>query len=267
MTKFKKQKFGSENPIFFHEEREIIAAVDRADESTTNSQAIGRNGEVALRNFLNRYLPPTMRVVNGHFVTPKGDLSPETDLMLIDTRYPFISENADGFVIAMIHSILSTIEVKRTLKKQDIEDIRKKSSIIDRLNSQVFKDKYKIKAISQRAFAYRSKIKINTIKNHFFNEYETNPPSTFLTALRILSSDLPCRKKVFGVSLFIDGGRPFHLTTLAPLSDFYFGLVQDAYYTLNQRKYEYGDIGEQIFNYATWGTYPNRASFNGMKES
>lgn len=259
MAKYAKQQFGHENPIFIHEERALLAAVDRADQSSSNSQIIGRNGELALLGFLNRYLPHTMRVCNGHFVTPKGELSPETDLLLLDTRFPLVAQNDDGSVLAMLHSVIGTIEVKRTLTKSEIQKIHKNSGTVAKLQSQAFGDDFTWASMLQRAVAYRTSIKIETIGRHFFSDWEVNPLSISLDVLRGVECESPLEGKPFGVRMWLEcRSVPSYITTRAPLSDFYYGLVQDAYYTLGRRNYNFHDIGAIILRYLTWGTFPNK---------
>jgi len=261
MAKNVKQQFGHKNPIFVHEERTLIAAVDRADESSSNSQTIGRNGEVALLDLLNRYLPHTMAVRRGHFVAPNGDLSPETDLMLLDTRYPLIAHNDDGSVLAMLHSVVAAIEVKRTLNKSEIQKILHNSSITTSLQSGAFGAAMEWGIVLQKAFAYRASIKTCTIQKHFFAERESDPSRTHLSVLRILPSDFPDPERTYGAHLWLeDHNAPSHVTTVSPLSDFYYNLVQDAYYTMGARAYDMDDVAENMNQYMNWGTHPNALS-------
>src|SRR5689334_15392292 len=93
-----KHEHGTPNPIIRTEELAMLAIVDRALASSSNSQTIGRNGERPLLDFFNRYLPYTFKAVTGHFVPPSGTLSPQIDIMLLDSRYPLLAVNADGSV-------------------------------------------------------------------------------------------------------------------------------------------------------------------------
>src|SRR6266480_6344490 len=102
----RKHEHGTPNPIIVSEEEALLAAVDRALASSTNAQVIGRNGEIPLRDFFNRYLPYTLRAATGHFVAPSGHLSSQMDLMILDTRYPLLAQNADGSVLAMLHGVV-----------------------------------------------------------------------------------------------------------------------------------------------------------------
>jgi hypothetical protein len=138
MAKYTKQEHGKVNPVLLQEEIALIADADKAQNSTTNSKILGENGEIGIKDFLNRYLPSCFRAVGGHFVTPEGELSPEIDVMLVDSRYPYLSQNENGSVVAMIHSVLSTIEVKLSLNSSEINKIRKASTLIERRSATRF---------------------------------------------------------------------------------------------------------------------------------
>lgn len=114
---------GTTNQIIQQEEKAILLAVDRALSSSSNSQIVGKNGELPILDFLNRYLPPTFKVASGHFITPKGNLSPQLDIMVMDSRYPLLSQNLDGSVLAMLHSIIYAIEVKTNITSSDVKKI------------------------------------------------------------------------------------------------------------------------------------------------
>jgi len=115
-----KHKHGTPNPIIQQEEKAILLAVDRALCSSSNSQTIGKNEEIPLLTFLNRYLPPTLKAASGHFITPSGNISSQIDIMVLDSRYPLLAENSDGSVLAMLHSVVEAIEVKTNLSTKDV---------------------------------------------------------------------------------------------------------------------------------------------------
>src|SRR5262245_30527945 len=110
-----KHAFASPNPVIAQEEEIMLAGVDKAVKSSGNAQGIGRNGELPLLHFLERHLPYTLRALTGHFVVPSGELSPQMDIMIVDARYPLLAQNLDGSAVVMLHSLLSSIEVKTTL--------------------------------------------------------------------------------------------------------------------------------------------------------
>ena len=45
------------------------------------------------------------------------------DVMALDSRYPLIAENLDGSVLAMLHSVIQTIEVKTNLTSTDVKQV------------------------------------------------------------------------------------------------------------------------------------------------
>ena len=66
---------GTPNEIIQTEEEIMLALIDRAIAAKSNSQTIGRSGEIPLMAFLDRHLPNTLSVKSGNFVTPNDDLS------------------------------------------------------------------------------------------------------------------------------------------------------------------------------------------------
>ncbi len=257
MTGFQRQRHGHINPIFAHEETQMLAAVDKAHSSSSNSQILGRNGEAALCSLLNRYLPISFRAVTGHFVTPSGRLSPELDVVVMDARYPLLAENEDGSVLAMLHSVIATIEVKRTLVKKEVLKIRKNASLVADLQAEVFPGSGEWGGVIQLAFSYRSGITLNTVANHYFDAYSPNDPASFIHILRAHVGDQKTDEGLLGAHVWLEAGEhPAVSTTLAPLSDFYYQLIQDSFYTLAARDFDYGDLGEHAMAYMNWGTYP-----------
>lgn len=257
MAKFQRQTHGHTNPIINQEEKALLAAMDRTLSSTSNSQIIGRNGEKGIFTFLIRYLPNCFRTVSGHFVTPTGTLSPQIDILILDSRYPLLSENDDGSVVAMLHSVLAAIEVKLSLDKTDILKIRKSSRIIEELSTEVFDLANRDQGLVQPSVAYRTKSRLKTIAKHFFSGEQPQHPAAALSILRIHDSDQYGNEGPLGAHIAREvDKRPFITTTLAPLSDFYYRLVQDMLYELSARNFGYYDIGAHLNSYMRWGTYP-----------
>lgn len=268
MAKYIKHKFGHENKIFLQEEIKLIATLEQVHNSTTNSQILGKNGEKGLRDFLNRYLPNCFRAVSGHFVTPKGSLSPEMDLMLMDSRYPLVSENRDGSVVAMLHSVLATVEVKLSLDGLEIEKIRRNEKTITKLASEVFPSPNSLAGVTQYGFAYQSKITLKTVDKYFFKGHRPNDPSTDLFVMRAHKADQIKGDNILGAQLWLETSRyPSIATTRAALSDFYYTFLQNLYYSLEKRKYDFVDIGQQMNAYMSWGTFPNYEKSSGISVS
>ena len=157
------------NPIIEQEEKAILLAVDRALSSSSNSQTIGRNGEIPLLDFLNRYLPSTLKATSGQFVTPNKNMSPQLDIMILDSRYPLLSQNLDNSVLAMSHSVVQIIEVKTNLISQDVEKIWQDSRTITGLLLEVpaFGAYDSFTSVSITAIAYRCARRLDTIANAY----------------------------------------------------------------------------------------------------
>lgn len=260
---FKKQRHGYKNEVILEEENTLLALRQKALSSTTNSQILGRNGEIGIRDFLTRYLPSCFGVVSGHFVTAKGVLSPEIDILIVDSRFPYVSQNIDGSAIVMIDSVLATIEVKLSLGKREIQKIRSNSIKLHKLSSaHIHKSSTKHGAgFAQYSVAYKASLGFQTIADHFFKNYKKiEDPATDLYILRLTEKDQIYEKEgEIGANLWLEGSEdPSAVTTLSPLSDFYYRLIQNAYYTEAKRKIDHLELGKIMCDYMSWGTFPSK---------
>ena len=242
----------------------MIASVDKALAASGNSQTIGRNGELPLVQFLNRYLPFTIRAFSGHFVAPDGEMSPQLDVMLVDARYPLLAENSDGSVLAMLHSMLRTIEVKTRLQAKDLKKAWAVARTIRHLASQAGPDE--VFYLHTNVFSYRAAQRLDTVEARYieFATPDTADLDTFI--LRLLPQDQP-PATTLGVELHYEpihedeasdeAGRwvPTSRGSHTVLSDLYYQIVQDSYYALHARGYSFGDIGQQVMRYMSWATY------------
>ncbi len=259
-----RHKHGTRNRIIDQEEESMLRNIDKAIESSGNPMIIGQNGEILLRDFLKRYFPNTLRAETGHFISPKGLLSPQIDVMILDSRYPLLAENNDGTVQAMLHSVVATIEVKTRITTLDINKIQNNSAKIISLSSDVFSDDG-WSGVFSIAFAYRSKNRIKTLAKNFFKTFQNISDRTDLYLLRVPDADKIDNKRM-GVLLHYEadyesknsskiiGFTPmlFHMYT--PLSDIYYFVVQSSYYCIAHRNYDLRDIGEHIMSYMSWST-------------
>ncbi len=260
-----KHQHGTPNPIIQREEEVLLLLVDKALASTSNSQAIGRNGEIPLRDFLNRYLPYTLRAVTGHFVPPSGRLSPQIDVMILDARYPLLAENADGSVLAMLHSVIQTIEVKTRITTRDIEKMWKDSIEIMELAAEVdgYGNPGDFRSVRTTAFAFRSAQRLDTLEQKYEEVGKPDKSGLDITVLRLSDKNI---KKGIGVELHFEpnfpsqkskkviGFIPIPGASFTPLSDLYYRMVQNSYYTTEERGHSYGDIGHYVMNYMSWAT-------------
>ncbi len=266
-------KPGTPNPIMEQEESAILLDVKRAKSSSNNSQTLGRNGEIALIDFLNRYLPNTLKAVSGHFITTNNDLSPQIDIMILDSRYPLLSHNLDGSVLAMAHSVIDTIEVKTNLRTKDIKSISSNAQTIMHLvkNEGIIGDYPKFGMIKTSAVAYHCEQRLKTIEKTYIGSRNTNECSVDITILRYPQKDLELKSGIGGTlhmepveeeniplipdNITIKNGSFFmSISSHTPLSDFYYTLVQDSYYSLGERNFSLVDIGNHYNKYMNWTT-------------
>lgn len=265
-TRIIKHEHGMPNPIIMREEEAILAAVDRALASTSNSQIIGRNGELPLLDFLNRYLPYTLRAASGQFVPPSGKLSPQIDIMILDARYPLLCENQDGSVLAMLHSVIKTIEVKTRITSNDMKKIWENSLNVMFLASEVKGySGFEWGAVSTLVFAYRSANRLDTIERKYIEYADPWNAGIDIFLLRLPEKDQVAGKK-HGVEFHFEpkfeseksdkviGYDSITRASYTPLSDLYYGLVQDSYYHLGHRNSSFNDIGQHVMDYMAWST-------------
>jgi len=190
-------------------------------------------------------------------VTPSGQLSPELDVILMDARYPLLSQNEDGSVVAMLHSVIATIEVKLALVKKEILKIRKSGKAVSDLQRETFPQVGTWGGVMQFAVAYRSGIMLATVEKHYFDGWSEDDPCGDINILRVHQRDQDGDEGPLGAHVWLEGGDlPSISTTLAPLSDFYYELVQGSFYTLAHRGFEFTHVGQHMMEYMAWGTFP-----------
>ena len=272
--KIVKQEHGKPNPIMVSEEKTLLAIVDKALESSSNPQSIGRNGEIPIRDFLNRYLPYTLKAVTGHFVPPSGKLSPQIDIMILDSRYPLLAENADGSVLAMLHSVIQTIEVKTRLTTHDIEKSWKDAISIMKLASEV--DEYgsdSFSSIRTSALAYRSSYLLDSLEAKYIAVGKPEQAGLDVYIMRLAEKDQINITEI-GAELHFEpdfeseeserviGFFPTCRASYTLLSDLYYRLVQDSYYTSASRDFSFSDIGAHFMQYMAWSTASWEEYFN-----
>jgi len=267
-----KHTHGTRNAIIASEEEVLLAEVGRALESSGNSQTIGRNGEIPFIGFLNRMLPNTLVAKSGHFLSPSGARSPQIDVMILDARYPLLSENADESVLAMLHSVISCVELKTNVKTADLKNLWKNSKTVRNLSSELFPEFGSFDNVSFSAFCYRSATRLNTLSNRYAEQFSDVAGYSDLTLLRVPKKDIP-PTGALGVQLhyepvlddsseeykeieeyLVNGYLMTEVPKYSPLSDFYYRLVQDSYYCLSERNYNFNDIGRHFMDYMSWST-------------
>lgn len=263
-----KHHHGSPNPIMAQEEAAILLSVERALASSTNSQTVGRNGELPFISFLQRYLPTTLRAVSGHFITPNGDLSPQLDVIVIDARYPLLSENSDGSALVMLNSVVHVYELKTNLTSRDIKKSIENAIKITALTKQIKEfSPGEWGAPQITLLGYRTEQRHSSIESTFFQHSRPELAPMDAVILRCHPSDSaangwlggtlhlePPFDSEGGKGQRADGYFPMFIRSHTPLSDIYYSLVQNAYYTLGERDYSFIDIGAHLNEYMNWAT-------------
>lgn len=254
----KKHRKHVNNEVFLQEERQMQASVNKSILSK-NAQIIGRNGELLLLEFLRKYLPSTLRVFSGKFISPTGKMSPQIDIMVVDSRSPLLCRNLDESVIVMLHSVLATIEVKTSITKREILAIKKSHKKIKQISLETFPIKHGFTSPSQYAFIYNMKHTLKTtIEAYFDNTFKE------LNELNLFISRIHIRNKAKDVGMWLRYEQSEHikhdgykhvLFSYVPLADFYYSLVQDSYYALGSRDYGFMNIGEHLGEYMDLGIY------------
>lgn len=251
------------------EERAILLAVERALASSPNSQTIGRNGEIPFLQFLQRYLPSTLRATSGHFISPTGAVSPQIDVIVADARYPLLSENSDGSTLVMLHSVLCFLEIKTNLTTKDIrKSVENIKSVFALLRDvEKFWPPGSWTSMTASLLAYNCAQRLATLEETYFSNSapEHAPFDSYL--LRYHANDRSADGGIGGMlhlePPFPDGeGRgtredgffPCSIPSHTPLSDLYYSLVQNSYYIIGERNYSFSDIGAQFNDYMNWAT-------------
>lgn len=270
MKRFK-HEHGTRNPIIAQEEQAILLAVERALASSSNSQTIGRNGELPFLKFLQRYLPFTLRAVSGHFITPSGKISPQLDVIVIDARYPLLAENEDGSALVMLHSVIRTYEIKTNLKIKDMQAALAAAKIVETLSREVpeFGNIDGFGFPQSVLFAYHSAARLESLKQAYFADVDGGRVHMDAIILRYHLSDRPGADDAPGGELHVEppfsddiacqgpllgGGYPASRPMHTPLSDLYYSLVQDSYYVLGERQFSFDALGAHFNEYMNWST-------------
>jgi hypothetical protein len=266
MAKYRMYQDGASAPVARAEEEVMLAAVDRGLAPAQSGHAVGESGfTVPLRDFLNGYLPPSLRAVAGRVIAPDDQVSTEVGVLIVDSRYPLLSEDLDGFVVAMLHSVVAIIQVRCVLAGSAIEEMWKYALQTTELATQV--EGYAglgNEAIATCGFAYRAADGLDALEELYRREVKPDVAGFDLTILRLREDDqvsrgFPgvefCRKtaspggnRTEAVEIQVH----FHLN---PLSSFCRNLVSNAYRTLGFRNTTYDEVEGCFGEYPSWSSY------------
>ncbi len=262
------REHGKANPILVNEENLLLETIDQALSTTSRAQSIGKNGEIPLIAFLKRYLPYSFNAVTGYFISPSGRLSPPTDILILDARYPLLAENSDGTVLAMLHSVVHTISVRTRITALDISQAWEEAFEILKLVSEVDRfDGDLACSICSYVLAYRTSFRLDTLNKTFASLGEPSRASLDISILRLSKKDqinatdvgVELRYEPVSRAKFAEdsvGYIPTSRVSYTLLSDIYYNLVQNGYSSLASRNYNFADISRHLGQYMTWSTCP-----------
>jgi len=260
-TFYGKHPFAAPNPIIVEEENGMLASLARASRSSPNAQVLGRNGEIPLRDFFDRYLPYTLRAATGHVVSPTGSVSPQLDVMILDARYPLLAQNSDGSVLAMLHALVWAIEVKTSLRSRDMRQLWRTASMLASLSEEIDGYAEHSSGVRSAGFAYHLGQALKATINSYHQALSAHKCQLSLTVLRLPERDQPHERILgveFAVGYLVGATQPRTSTTRlsqTPLSDLYYDVVRWGYHALHRRSWTAGDISEQIRKYMNSTSY------------
>lgn len=106
--------------IFKSEADDLIKAREKAIDihGTTDIKAAGNEVEIEVRNFLNRMLPKSLYITQGHLIDKNGIVSPQLDIIIAEkTSLPSLLTTKDGTEYIPIDSVYAIGEIKSTYYK------------------------------------------------------------------------------------------------------------------------------------------------------
>jgi hypothetical protein len=182
--------------------------------------------------------------------------------MILDARFPFLSEIHEGSVKAMRHAVLCTVEVKRTIVSRDITSIRRDvlnlQEEFDAIRSRHREYKHAYWSTPRSlAFGFNTGTRLKTLAKHFF----VRPVAW--TDMFVMTHDFRGQKPELGKGGIIrpEGTTHDHCGTLFrtadPLSDFYAMLITHSFEILAERNVPDSMVPSIIRSYYGWGTDKN----------
>ncbi|WP_432356981.1 DUF6602 domain-containing protein [Sporosarcina sp. UB5] len=141
----------------------------------------GDNSESILREFIREFLPPSNRVGHGEIIDTKGNISNESDVVILNEHHPYLNELSKPSLF-FIEGVSAVGEVKSNLGSADIETTLKKCQRFKNMHIKMQKDATVVgnmsdikRFVDKRPFflfAFKSQLTLETIykKVIAFNE-------------------------------------------------------------------------------------------------
>ena len=204
-TKTKKKKT-KKNPfkfslseIFKDITNKLRSEIIQSQKITSHTYSKGYYIEEIVREFLRKYLPPSLGVTRGFVVDVDGNISNELDIIIFNqNKTPMFYSSGDSRVIP-IETVIGVIEVKKNLWGEDLKSIFKNIEELNKLKKKAIHDSF----YSQSYFNIKDlKDKINELKiKDQKDEKDYLIPVTtekgFAVFGELVESDLPIMYSVF----------------------------------------------------------------------
>jgi len=169
----------------------------------------------------------------------------------------------------MAHSVLRVVEIKTNLTSKDLRKTASNFSTIRTLFDEVWSgEKYEFDKPIFELLAFRLFVKEETIENTYFDACDPTNNHFDVTILRSKKKDESGLQLHFESTShwtdFSEESKEEHINEMkgeyiitssskrTALADFYYQLIQDAYYVLDYRSYSLNDIGEHFMKYLKW---------------
>jgi hypothetical protein len=113
------------------------------------------------------------------------------------------------------------------------------------------------------AFAYRSAHRLDSLEKKYIEFGQPHKSGLDIYVLRLSEKAI---QREIGVEFHFEpdfesddshkviGFIPILRPSFTPLSDVYYRIVQDFYYTLEARGHSFGDIGHHVMDYMSWAS-------------
>jgi hypothetical protein len=239
------------NKVFIAETDRFLAEMKKTN-TFNNAQVTGRNGELLILNFLQTYLPSMFSVKTGKFINLNKRLSPQIDILILDARFPLLSNNIDGSVIAPLHAVISTIEVKSRLCTREIQNIEKSHTKIVSIRKTLHPDTQKFTHGGYYSLSYFAG---NTLKHYlknYFDKTNINIKEIESFILKVKDSDVDKYGKTGAILRHERRSDENIMSSSNILSDFYYMLIQDSIQILASRNYDLNNLDRIVGQYFNW---------------
>jgi len=127
----------------------------------------GHEAELLVRQFLADHIPKRFSVGSGFILDPKGNVSPQTDIIIYDAYNCPVYRASDDASIYPSNNVAAVIEVKSNLTKESLADAWTKIEAIKSLSKQDHGEgPFKAQTVGF-VFAFNSALKLTTIAAHY----------------------------------------------------------------------------------------------------